>query len=312
MEIGKLISKKSAEALEHHTKALLPHHAFSEVYLYSLFPAGKLFRPCLCISTGMDLEGLETPPDALENPLYLAASALEIHHTYTLIHDDLPCMDNDDERRGRPSSHVKFGEWKALLAGDGLLNASFHLLTKANHKNTLTACKLFSWATGPKGLIQGQVMDLSSDLNSSFEDLLTTHELKTGRLIQLSLVFGMLFSSKSSYKKAKKLWRLGYALGISFQLLDDLSELSFKNPGQHELQVNPWLEKQEECLKVLLGHLSDINRIIKEESLVKTNEVVSIYFKKMKSMIQEGNDQILEHLSRTRSGADLSPLMAIL
>ena len=206
------ISKRAIHILSHHTKSLFPEHAFQEVYNYSLFPAGKLFRPSLCISIGMDINevGLEDIP--LKSSLAAASAGLEVHHTYTLMHDDLPCMDDDNERRGRASSHIKFNEWMALLGGDGLLNASYRLISLGEHPNTALAVKIFAWATGPKGLILGQVLDLSEEMNESFDKLLRTHELKTARLIQLSLLMGLLYSDKADWKTAKALWKLATLL----------------------------------------------------------------------------------------------------
>jgi len=306
------ISKKAIEILSHHANFLFPNHDFKNVYTYSLFPAGKLFRPSLCLSVGMDMDGIGLNDIELKSSLASASAALEVHHTYTLMHDDLPCMDNDDERRGRPSSHIKFNEWKALLGGDGLLNASYRLVSLGSHANTSTAVKLFAWATGPKGLIQGQVLDLSEEMNLSFENLLKTHELKTARLIQLSMLLGMLYSKKSDWKAAKFLWRLGYAVGISFQLIDDLTELTEENPGEHELAVNPWLTSPEKCQDTLVNQLKIINEILEVQELTLTKTVLDAYFEKMKGIISNNAEMILNHVNKSGINSDLSPLMAVL
>ncbi|TNF02498.1 MAG: polyprenyl synthetase family protein [Deltaproteobacteria bacterium] len=306
------ISAKAIEILSHHAKFLFPNHDFAEVYNYSLFPAGKLFRPSLCLAVGMDKSGVGLNEIGVRTSLASASAALEVHHTYTLMHDDLPCMDNDDERRGRPSSHIKFNEWKALLGGDGLLNASYRLVSHGEHPNTALAVKIFAWATGPKGLIQGQVLDLSEEMNLSFENLLKTHELKTARLIQLSLILGLLYSSSADWKTAKSLWRLGHAIGISFQLIDDLSELSEVNPGEHELAVNPWLTMPDQCQAKLVQEINLINKVLEEEGLRNTKTVLDAYFDKMRNVILEYSEMILKHINESGKSSDLSPLMAVL
>lgn len=306
------ISKKAIDILAHHAKSLFPEHAFQEVYTYSLFPAGKLFRPSLCLSIGMDMNNLGLEDIPLKSSLAAASAALEVHHTYTLMHDDLPCMDNDDERRGRPSSHIKFNEWKALLGGDGLLNASYRLVSLGNHPNTATAVKLFAWGTGPKGLIQGQVLDLSEEMKESFDKLLKTHELKTARLIQLSLLMGLLYSEKSDWKTAKALWRLGHSVGISFQLIDDLTELVDEDPGQHEMAVNPWLSSPETCSEHLIKHLQLIKNTLDQKQLNHTETVLNGYFDKMKHLIVTNHEMIQKHIVKKVSDFDLSPLMAVL
>ena len=183
------------QALLEHGLQCFPNHSFKEVYEWSLYPPGKLFRPLLALASHLDscselsLESLTHS----DNIAYFC-SAVEIHHTYTLIHDDLPAMDDDCERRGRPSSHIKFNEWKAILAGDGLLNASYQLLSKISHQELRNLLKVFSWALGPKGLIQGQVLDLSGEMKNSFQNIVHTHKLKTSRLIQVSLLGGHFLS----------------------------------------------------------------------------------------------------------------------
>ncbi len=306
------ISTKAIEILSHHAKFLFPNHTFKEVYNYSLFPAGKLFRPSLCLAVGMDRSNVGLNEIGPNTSLASASAALEVHHTYTLMHDDLPAMDNDDERRGRPSSHIKFNEWKALLGGDGLLNASYRLISQGEHPNTAIAVKLFAWGTGPKGLIQGQVLDLSEEMNESFENLLKTHELKTARLIQLSLLMGHLYSSNADWKTAKSLWRLGYAAGISFQLIDDLSELSQADPGEHELAINPWLSMPDKCQETLVAQIEIINKTLEMENLTNTKVVLDAYFDKMKGVILNNSEMILKHINEKKDPCDLSPLMAVL
>src|SRR5665647_460467 len=121
-----------------------------QVMEYALFPTGKLFRPGLVEAVSIDLN-----KSMNEAQLHLAC-AIELHHAYSLVHDDLPAMDNDMMRRGKPATHAQYGEWKAILAGDALLIASFREMLEIDNRQLQ---KLFTWATGAKGLIKGQFMD---------------------------------------------------------------------------------------------------------------------------------------------------------
>lgn len=125
----------------------------AEIMDYAVLPAGKLFRPKLVEALSLDLSGTFT-----QDARHLG-SAIELHHAYTLVHDDLPAMDNDLIRRGKPSTHAKFGEWKAILTGDALLISSFEELMKITHSELRSIHKLFSWSTGARGLILGQFLE---------------------------------------------------------------------------------------------------------------------------------------------------------
>ncbi|MFN8369734.1 MAG: polyprenyl synthetase family protein [Bacteriovoracaceae bacterium] len=222
----------------------LPKHDFNSVYEYSLFPSGKLIRPLLCYMVATDLE---VDPINSSNHHYFA-SFLEIHHTYTLIHDDLPCMDDDDYRRDRLTTHKKYGEWQALLSADGLINLSYQMLSMIQINNSTPNLfnlflKFVTHSLGPKGLILGQVLDLSIDNNKKlqFEDFLKIHELKTARLFQVSLVGSAIVTNKKvPMKLLKDLYRIGYHFGILFQLIDDLFDFHDQNHKTHELQINPF------------------------------------------------------------------------
>ena len=177
------INKKLIDLLNQNT----PKHEFKNVIEYSLLPAGKLFRPLLVLNAAKDLNRIT------EDHLTFAA-AIEMHHTYTLIHDDLPAMDDDDERRGRPSCHIKFTEHDAILAGDALLAISFGALSELSSHCQILLKKMYEY-TGAQGLILGQVKDLAKE-NDSIENILEIHELKTARLIQLSLVGSAIICNK--------------------------------------------------------------------------------------------------------------------
>ena len=184
----------------------------------------------------------------LENPWSnhsLLASFVEIHHAYTLVHDDLPCMDDDSMRRGRPSLHKRYGQWQAVLVGDGLMGLGYCLLSFMESPRKSELLRFVSWATGPKGLVHGQVLDLSGNRGQGFDAIKRTHTLKTARLIQVSLVGSALLLKGSDNGFLRDTFRMGHCLGLLFQFMDDFTELA--SPlSPHEELVNPWLYHPEE------------------------------------------------------------------
>ncbi len=181
---------------------------------YSLFSGGKRFRPALC---------LMVEPKAV--PL---AAAIEMVHTYSLIHDDLPCMDNDDERRGLPTNHKKFGEALALLAGDALLTESFFILSDSYRNEPKVAQELvglLSSAAGLSGMVGGQAMDMN--LGATLSDVAAVervHLAKTAALIAVALE-GAAVVQNSSSEIRQHLKELGLCLGLCFQIKDDLLDV---------------------------------------------------------------------------------------
>ncbi len=296
--------KYLASAIQQQLTICLPKHQSAEFYNYALFPTGKLFRSKLIFAFLKDHQ-LNT----LTNNHILLCSSIEAHHTYTLLHDDLPCMDDDDERRGKPAAHIKFGEWQSLLTGDGLLNISYRLLSKIKTNNLNTVLSIYSHALGPKGLIHGQVLDLSEEMNNNFATVVFTHELKTARLIQVSLLLSYLINSKESiqYRKCINIAKLGKAIGIIFQLLDDLSELTQEHIGSHEYSINPWLKFFDESLKELDHQTKKMNSIIKLYKLDKLLEVVNSHTCNTRSQLEESSD----HVSRLLRPKKLSPVMVL-
>ncbi len=306
MKIDQL--QKYIEAhLEVHLRKMLPKHSISEAYLYASLPPGKLFRPLL--SAGVFLfhnpDQVNEFEDHHSAPSKLA-SFLELHHAYTLVHDDMPCMDDDDMRRGKPSTHKKFGEWQALLVGDGLLGASWQLLSQIKHKDLLTYFNYATWCLGPKGLLQGQVLDLSEEMTLSFNNLIETHKLKTARLIQASLVGGYLLSTEPNIKTAKAYHRLGEALGISFQLLDDLTELT-ESLGEHEKKVNPWIWANSEAKTSLIENLNLVTKLVPKEAAL-LQEILSMYFAGIGKKIGPNMDPLNQFIS----DEDLGPIISLL
>ncbi len=300
------------KTLAHQLTRNLPAHTISDVYFYASLPGGKLFRPHLVWSLCEDLNPKlfsDSAKNMNSNHAKLASS-VEFHHTYTLLHDDLPAMDNDLTRRGKPCTHIAFGEWQALLAGDGLLNISYRLLSNINHSRSQDLFRLFSWALGPKGLIHGQVLDLSHEMTKSFGNTLRTHELKTARLIQVAILGSALISlDKKDTKKEKALWKYSRLLGINFQLIDDLSELAEKELSEHEKDVNPWLHFTQESASETLNGLKKFEALAKELNLPTTNKIVSDYYKKMLSIIEPAQAVINGHLNNK---VDLVPVILLM
>jgi hypothetical protein len=279
----------------------LPDTKFSEVYNYALYPTGKLFRPQLALAMAEDLKIKD------ESSLFNLASSLEVHHVYTLIHDDLPAMDDDDTRRGKDSTHIKFNEWKAILAGDGLQAFSYQLLATCPKAGDLI--KAFSWFTGPKGLILGQAIDLDRKGDLDFNTLLQMHELKTARLIQASLYLPYLVSGETSFTNSKDMLRLGQSIGIAFQLFDDLTELTEElNP--EEYKVNAFLIHPENALSYLGKLLKKQTHIMKRMKLGRLQEVNHYYQNLMIQKIRTNSETIQSNLKKF--GIDSSPIFLFL
>lgn len=308
-----MTSEKIEQFLKDHLQQNLPHHQVREVYNYAVLPGGKLFRPHLVWAVLKDLNA-----DLFQQSLHnksahaLLSSAVEFHHTYTLLHDDLPCMDNDLERRGKPCTHIAYGEWQALLTGDGLLNISYQLLAKIKNPRQSEVLQFFAWALGPKGLIHGQVMDLSHEMTKDLNATLRTHELKTARLIQTAILGSALLASpKVNRHQEKRLWRFSQLLGINFQLIDDLSELSEKVLSEHEKDVNPWLKFPAQTLKQTVKNLERFEVLSGELKLSETNKIVFDYYQKMLMIIEKNLEVIKGHLQETKD-LDLAPLILLL
>ncbi len=286
----------------------------AKAYSYALLPPGKCFRPLLTAASFEDFHGnalkqLTTPHSDISK----VCSSVEIHHAYTLVHDDLPCMDNDDIRRGKPSLHKAYGEWQAILTGDGLLNISHALLADLQTPLANLIRKGYSWALGPKGLIHGQYLDLSGEIAKSFPKLLTTHQLKTARLIQISINAGYLSGVKRWTSEEKtlsyKLYRLGHYLGIVFQLLDDLSEFG-ETLSPREKEINPWLCYYGSSHQELRKGLKFISQIKKRDQALSS--VYLDYFQKMKNLITKHQNLIELHLGKSKVEELLIPIIAIL
>ncbi len=185
---------------------------------YAVFPGGKRIRPVLCLAAA---EAVGTPSEVALVP----AAAIEIFHAYTLIHDDLPCMDNDDVRRGRPTVHKVYGEACAVLAGDALQALAFELAAGCPLPNAYpdgTLVLELAGVAGSRGVVAGQMEDLQSGAGPLSEERLAfIHRHKTADLFVTSLRFGAIVGNATS-EELRALSEYGLHLGHAFQILDDL------------------------------------------------------------------------------------------
>lgn len=191
---------------------------------YSLMAGGKRIRPVLCVAAA------ETVGGPNQDVIH-AACALEMIHTYSLIHDDLPAMDNDDIRRGQPTCHMAFDEATAILAGDALLTLAFEVLSSTefvqdNHvRNWMKVINTLSTAAGYKGMIEGQMQDMAGEGHLlCLEDLENMHALKTGALIEASVMVGAILG-KGSPVQIQQLKTYSKNIGLAFQVTDDLLDV---------------------------------------------------------------------------------------
>ena len=191
---------------------------------YSLFAGGKRVRPILCLAAA---ESVRNFNNGFPEAVMLTACALECIHTYSLIHDDLPAMDDDDLRRGKPTNHTVFGEAGAILAGDSLLTYAFELLSSdaleaVSAHDRLTIISLISKAVGPEGMVGGQFLDLEHEgKDVHYEILRDIHSRKTAALITASVQTGGVLGSNSP-EQFEALTLYGVKIGLAFQIVDDL------------------------------------------------------------------------------------------
>jgi geranylgeranyl diphosphate synthase type II len=203
-------------------KATVPPATIHKAMRYSLFAGGKRLRPILCLAAAEACGGKTTaalPP----------ACAVECIHTYSLIHDDLPSMDNDDLRRGRPTCHKVFGDAIAILAGDALLTVAFEIATHAKPVSRYDLRDVFreiSGAAGSRKLIAGQVADLEAEgRRISPEQVRSIHENKTGALLTASVRLGAM-AANANAKQLAAVTAFGRALGLAFQVIDDILDVT--------------------------------------------------------------------------------------
>jgi len=209
---------------EHLPSELTAPQKIHEAMRYSVFAGGKRLRPILTLAAAEACGGTE------ENAFF-PACATELLHTYSLVHDDLPAMDDDDLRRGRPTSHIVFGEALAVLAGDALQAEAFHFIAHtppASEYSVADYLKEFAICAGSLQLIGGQVLDLEGEGEStllSHEELIAIHERKTAALLTTSIRLGAM-TANCSGEQLEALTGFGYNLGLAFQVIDDILDVT--------------------------------------------------------------------------------------
>jgi geranylgeranyl diphosphate synthase, type II len=193
-----------------------------ESMVYSISAGGKRLRPILALAV---VESFQKDPQTVLD----AACAIEFVHTYSLIHDDLPSMDNDDYRRGKPTSHKVFGEAQAILAGDALLTESIALITDNKYLDADQKVRLLSvlsHAAGAEGMVGGQVEDLEGENKDlSLKDLESIHEKKTGKMLECSVLSGGI-AAGASEEELLSLQLYARHIGIAFQIQDDILDIT--------------------------------------------------------------------------------------
>lgn len=212
----------------------------AQAMAYSLLAGGKRIRPILCLAAA-DAVGAPDP-----DPFLHPACSIELIHTYSLIHDDLPAMDNDDLRRGKPTCHIQFDHATAILAGDALLTMAFQILSDPalsaviSPEQQVQLIHVISSAAGPEGMVMGQMMDiLNEGLQISLSQLRKMHSLKTGALFEAAVVAGAILAG-GDHHQITALRTYGRNIGIAFQVADDIlnvegnPELMGKSVGTDE------------------------------------------------------------------------------
>jgi geranylgeranyl pyrophosphate synthase len=193
----------------------------NEAMHYALMAGGKRIRPLLVLLTTDILGGVQE--DAMAT-----ASAIEMIHTYSLIHDDLPAMDDDELRRGKPTLHIKFDDAIAILAGDALQSLAFETIASDDHLSDakrVNLIKMIARAVGPRGMVAGQMLDMASENQRIDAAALTEmHNRKTGDLISASVMAGACIADANP-RQQKHLLAFSYALGLAFQVRDDLLDV---------------------------------------------------------------------------------------
>jgi geranylgeranyl diphosphate synthase type II len=257
----------------------LSYRSLFEAARYSLLTTGgKRLRPILALSAIHDLKG------DYKGGIDIAA-AIEMIHTYSLIHDDLPCMDNDDFRRGKPSLHKVYPEWKALLAGDFLLTLAFETLVESNELSDhqkVAIISLFSKKAGAHGMIGGQVIDLEkTGKNSTINELKEMHKLKTAALMVLALQSAAIVCNLS-LDESKYLTAFGEKIGLAYQIIDDVLDVGGKNSdASNDKSTYATFYGIEEAKKQAFSlyeeALNDLNFSSKPHSLLKALAKLLIY-----------------------------------
>ncbi len=226
-QYGELITSHMVETVQN----LSMPSILKEAMTYSLQAGGKRIRPILLLAT---IQAFNKNPMLGLN----VASSLEMIHTYSLIHDDLPAMDDDDLRRGKPTNHKMFGEAMAILAGDGLVTYSFQIIAEDMELSSEMKVKLIALlakCAGPEGMVGGQVADIEGENKQlSVKELENIHVHKTGKLLTFSVLAGGIIS-EATEEELGYLERFAYHIGLAFQIQDDILDIE----GSEEMIGKP-------------------------------------------------------------------------
>jgi geranylgeranyl diphosphate synthase type II len=237
---------------------------------HSVFAGGKRLRPVLCMEAGRMIAG------SLPKKIVELGAALEMSHTYSLIHDDLPALDNDDLRRGRPTCHKAFGEALAILAGDALQTQAYEVLARLEcpAEARVKIIEEIARGTGTRdGMIGGQVVDLEAEHTRPTAEMLEyIHRAKTAALITASLVSGGLYAGAKD-NEVRKLRAFGLSIGLAFQIVDDVLDLT-----QTSEQLGKTAGKDTVAQKATYPALFGI-----DESLLKADSLVTAAFAELES-----------------------------
>lgn len=207
------------------TDSIGDSNLIEESMLYSSLADSKMIR------AGLIFASAETNPNLDISSVITLATSIELMHTYSLVHDDLPCMDDDDMRRNQPSNHIKYGEANAVLTGDALQALAYEILCNdinLSAQDKIRAIKLLSQACGKNGMVLGQHLDIQNETNLkeiSQEDLDYIHQLKTGKLIECSVLFGQI-NNNLSQDQLKNFNNFSSKLGLAFQIVDDVLDVT--------------------------------------------------------------------------------------
>lgn len=266
--------KAKVEEIEEILKTFLPEEKgyqkiIMEAMAYSLLAGGKRLRPMLMRETYLLFSGgAEREED--RDALHALMAAQEMIHTYSLVHDDLPAMDNDDYRRGRKTTHVVYGEDMGILAGDALLNYAFETAAHALESRTADTARvgkalgILSRKAGIYGMIGGQVIDVKETGHEVSKDMLDAiYELKTSALIESSMMIGAVLGGAEE-KDAETVEQIAKNVGFAFQIQDDILDVT----GQEETLGKPVHsdEKNKKTTYVTLCGISEAKRIVEEKS----------------------------------------------
>ena len=282
--------KERADDFDQYLQKLLQelpiNSELQEAISYSLLAGGKRIRPILTVLTCKLLQGDKRAARRF-------GAALEFIHTYSLIHDDLPCMDDDDIRRGQKSNHLVFGEGMAVLAGDALQTLAFKLTASINiaAEKRCQLTELLADAAGPEGMVAGQVMDLAAEEKDlSIEELREIHAAKTGELFRASILGGAL-CSECSQREWEALERYARHIGLTFQIVDDILDVV----GDEETlgkEVGQDREKEKSTYPSILG-LEESRKQAREAALA-AKKSLAVFSGEAADLLHQLADFVLE------------------